>query len=28
LHAALWLPITALGAWYMWREGLAAIPFK
>ncbi len=22
LHAALWLPITALGAWYMWREGL------
>jgi glycosyltransferase 2 family protein len=22
LHAALWLPITALGAWYMWREGV------
>jgi glycosyltransferase 2 family protein len=22
LHAALWLPITALGAWYMWREGI------
>ena len=21
LHAALWLPITALGGWYMWREG-------
>lgn len=23
LHAALWLPITALGAWYMLREGLS-----
>jgi uncharacterized protein (TIRG00374 family) len=22
LHAALWLPITVLGAWYMWREGV------
>lgn len=22
LHAALWFPITALGAWYMWRESL------
>jgi glycosyltransferase 2 family protein len=22
LHAALWLPITTVGAWYMWREGL------
>ncbi|MFZ5915344.1 MAG: lysylphosphatidylglycerol synthase transmembrane domain-containing protein [Chloroflexota bacterium] len=22
LHAALWLPITALGAFYMWREGV------
>ncbi len=22
LHAALWFPITAIGAWYMWREGL------
>jgi uncharacterized protein (TIRG00374 family) len=22
LHAALWFPITALGAWYMWREGV------
>ena len=20
LHAALWLPITVLGAWYMWRQ--------
>jgi len=23
LHAALWLPITVLGAWYMWRESLS-----
>lgn len=23
LHAALWFPITALGAWYMWRESLS-----
>jgi hypothetical protein len=23
LHAALWLPITALGAFYMWRESLS-----
>jgi uncharacterized protein (TIRG00374 family) len=23
LHAALWLPITALGAWYMWRESMS-----
>ena len=23
LHAALWFPITALGAWYMWRERIA-----
>jgi uncharacterized protein (TIRG00374 family) len=23
LHAALWLPITALGAWFMWRESLS-----
>jgi len=22
LHAALWFPITALGAYYMWRENL------
>ena len=22
LHAALWFPITALGGWYMWREGV------
>jgi hypothetical protein len=22
LHIALWLPITALGAYYLWREGL------
>jgi uncharacterized protein (TIRG00374 family) len=22
LHAALWFPITALGAWYMWRQGV------
>jgi uncharacterized protein (TIRG00374 family) len=22
LHAALWLPITALGIWYMWRKSL------
>ena len=23
LHAALWLPITLLGAWYMWRESVS-----
>jgi uncharacterized protein (TIRG00374 family) len=23
LHAALWLPITALGAWYMWRDRIS-----
>jgi uncharacterized protein (TIRG00374 family) len=23
LHAALWFPITALGAWYMWRESVS-----
>jgi uncharacterized protein (TIRG00374 family) len=23
LHAALWFPITALGAWYLWREHLS-----
>jgi len=23
LHAALWLPITLLGAFYMWRESLS-----
>jgi uncharacterized protein (TIRG00374 family) len=23
LHAALWLPITLLGAWFMWRESLS-----
>lgn len=23
LHAALWLPITVLGAWYMWRESVS-----
>jgi hypothetical protein len=23
LHAALWLPITALGLWYMWRMSLS-----
>jgi hypothetical protein len=23
LHAALWLPITALGIWYMWRMSLS-----
>jgi hypothetical protein len=22
LHAALWLPITLLGGYYMWREGV------
>ena len=22
LHAALWLPITLLGAFYMWRESM------
>jgi uncharacterized protein (TIRG00374 family) len=22
LHAALWFPITALGAWFMWRQGV------
>jgi uncharacterized membrane protein YbhN (UPF0104 family) len=22
LHVALWFPITALGAWYMWRHGV------
>ena len=23
LHAALWFPITALGAWYMWRQSVS-----
>jgi hypothetical protein len=23
LHAALWLPITALGAYYAWRESIS-----
>lgn len=28
LHAALWLPITLLGLWYMFREGLSWAEFK
>ena len=28
LHAALWLPITLLGAWYLAREGLKWSDFK
>ncbi|MGD2039599.1 MAG: lysylphosphatidylglycerol synthase domain-containing protein, partial [Anaerolineae bacterium] len=28
LHAALWLPITLLGAFYMWRESLGWVDLK
>ena len=28
LHAALWFPITVLGAWYMWREGVRWRDFR
>jgi uncharacterized membrane protein YbhN (UPF0104 family) len=28
LHAALWLPITLLGAWYLAREGLRWSDFR
>jgi uncharacterized protein (TIRG00374 family) len=28
LHAALWFPITLLGAWYMWRERISWRQFR